>query len=261
MNKDQRGNSRGSINQPRTPQVKTVQRRPLQPVPHINQHSVHMQRVAQAKMAQTRTAPQRTAPVRNATQLKRPNAATRSGVVQRAECWSGVVDSVKSCWNSCFGTPRREQYQELSSSESASSDSFGSGSTVSTTLLRPQQVPEKGTVRKIPYPGAVDGGYISSCALVIFCFDDYFDCYHAKGGTHELNHGMGQNPKHIFYVYKVDSSDTAETIKNYERNAWLFQYHAGNKPKMDVFGQDLKGNVWVNVHSPEKITPGFGTFK
>ena len=271
MNKGERGNTRGAVNgpikQPRIPQPKTAQPKAFQPVPHINQHSVHMQRVAQAKMAQTRPLPQRTAQLPKAMQLKRPNSPAATGVVQRSECLSGVIESVKSCWNnlpSCCPTSRRDNYTEISdmsSSESTSGESFGSGITVATTQFPIKQVGEEATVNNIAYPASVNGGYISSCALVIYCFDDSFDCYHAKGGDYKTNHRLRSNPKRIFYVYKTEINDTERTIENYRWNAGRFQYYAGGKPKLEIYGQDLNGNVWVDVHSPDKISPKMGTFK
>ena len=278
MNKGQRGNARGEmnprtinprINQPRTPQVKTAQPKASQPVPHINQHSVHMQRVAQAKMAQAPPAPQRPAQLPNAMQLKRPNHAMARGVVQRSEYFSGVIDSLKSCWDSlpsCCPTPsRRDQYQEISdisSSESSSGKSITSGSKVSTPLLKTTWVQEDDTENKLAYPRIVHGGYISSCALVIFCFDDSFDCYHAKGGAYKNNHRLRPNPKHIYYVYKVEINDNESTIEDYRQNANRFRELAGGRAPMDFYGQTgMNGNVMVDVISPGSIRPTMGAFK
>lgn len=276
MTKGERGNARGSINQPlnrpinqpRIPQPKTAQPKAFQPVPHINQHSVHMQRVAQAKMAQTRPLPQRMTQLPKAMQLKRPNSPAGTGVVQRSECLSGVIESVKSCWNnlpSCCPTSRRDQYTEIldiSSSESTDSESMTSGSKVPTPVLKSTWVQEEDTENKLAYPRTVHGGYISSCALVIFCWDDSFDCYHAKGGGYKNNHKLRSNPKRIYYVYKVEINDNESTIENYRRNANRFRELAGGRAPMEFYGQtDMNGNVMVDVISSGLIRPTLGAFK
>jgi len=276
MNKAQRGNARGSINsrinqpinQPRIPQAKTAQPKAFQPVPHINQHSVHMQRVAQAKMAQTRPALQRTAQLPKAMQLKRPNRPVASGVVQRSECLTGVIESVKSCWNNLpsFCSPsRRDQYTEISditSSVSTSSESMTSGSKVITPMLKSTLVDEEDTKNNLAYPRSVHGGYISSCALVIFCFDDSFDCYHAKGGGYKTNHRLRPNPDRIYYIYKVEINDTESTIEDYRLNANRFRQLAGSRAPMEFFGQTgTNGNVMVDVMSSGEIRPTLGKFK
>jgi hypothetical protein len=271
MNKGERGNARGvvnrPINQPRISQPKTAQPKAFQPVPHINQHSVHMQRVAQAKMAQTRPGPQRMTQLPKAMQLKRPSGPVATGVVQRSECLSGVIESVKSCWNnlpSCCPTPRRDQYTEISditSSASTSSGSMTSGSKVVTPMLKSTLVDEEDTQPNLTYPRSVHGGYISSCALVIFCFDDSFDCYHAKGGGYKTNHRLRSNPDRIYYIYKVEINDTENTIEDYRLNANRFRQLAGNRAPMEFFGQTgTNGNVMVDVLSSGQIRPTLGKF-
>jgi hypothetical protein len=166
---------------------------------------------------------------------------------------------------SCCPPSRREQYQEISdinSSESTSSESTTSGSKSFKPLTKATWVQEEETEPDLAYPGSVQGGYISSCALVIFCGDDSFDCYHAKGGNYKANHKLRSHPNHIYYVYKVEINDSEKTIEEYRRNANLFRQLAGNRAPLTFFGQaGVNGNVWVDVNSPGDISPRMGSFK
>ena len=256
-----------------------------------------MQRVAQAKMAQTRTLPQQQPPLRNPAQLNRPNLAARgnrvgavvnksavqpklrnvpvpahsSGVVQPG-CFSGIGAWFSSCWNSLWSSPRRDQYQELTNntpSISSSSSSVpvvsSSGSSrvvVSAPVLRTSLVDEEDTVNHMTYPRTLNAGLITSCALVIFCWDDSLDCYHAKGGGYKENHRLRSNPSQIHYVYMALPTDDSRTIEEYRRNANLFRRLAGNNAPMTFRGQtDINRNILVDVHSMNDIRPKIGGWR
>ena len=256
-----------------------------------------MQRVAQAKMAQTRALPQQQPPLRNPAQLNRPNLAARgnrvgavvnksavqpklrnvpvpahsSGVVQPG-CFSGIGAWFSSCWNSLWSSPRRDQYQELTNntpSISSSSSSVpvvsSSGSSrvvVSAPVLRTSLVDEEDTVNHMTYPRTLNAGLITSCALVIFCWDDSLDCYHAKGGGYKENHRLRSNPSQIHYVYMALPTDDSRTIEEYRRNANLFRRLAGNNAPMTFRGQtDINRNILVDVHSMNDIRPKIGGWR
>ncbi len=260
--------------------------------PHINQHSAHLQRAAQAKMAQPKMvqakmvqpqAVQKVVPkqavhargvtkspiqpkFRNAAQLRGANRtvspllARSSGVVQPS-CFSGVADFFGSCWRgmtSCWNSPRA-QYDEIPDGGVALTEN-NAPRRVETPMIRARLVDQEDTVNNMAYPGGVHGGLITSCALVIFCGDDSFDCYHASGGTFSGNHGMRRNPTRIYYVYKSLVTDSRETVQEYERNARLFQNSGGRAPLTFRGQRGVNGNVMVDVISATEIRSTLGEF-
>jgi hypothetical protein len=122
-------------------------------------------------------------------------------------------------------------------------------------------VDEEDTALRIAYPARLNAGYISSCALVMFCGDDDFDCYHAKGGSYKAIHGMRSNPKRIYYVYKALVTDPTETIDEYRRNAELFR-NSGGRAQMVFLGQTgVNGNILVDMLSLNEIGPTIGAWR
>jgi hypothetical protein len=128
--------------------------------------------------------------------------------------------------------------------------------------MRATLVDEEETANRLAYPGTLNAGLITSCALVIFCWDDSFDCYHAKGGGYKDNHNLRSNPTQIHYVYMAERTDKTETIEEYRRNANLFRRLAGNGAPMTFRGQtDINHNILVDVHSATDIRPKIGGWR
>lgn len=321
-------NQRGPSRMPqanRPAQTKTPQRPPLKPVPvqrkvnpkvpgvvpvkaapvatapgrganpHLNQHSVHLQRAVQAKMAQPRLAPpppvqpnrsnigvgnrQNTpaprliaqAKMRNAVQAKRSaSPALSSRVVQPASCWSGIADLFSSCWRSVCGpsssaapaaAPNRSQYVEIPDVKVAEVKVPEVKVPEVKVAIRQNPVSttvdEKKTVKNIAYPSRLDGGYISSCALVIFCGVNNFDCFHPSGGIY-TNHGMRNNPTRIYYIYKALKTDQPEYVDGYRQNAARFRASGGNAPLIFLGQTGINGNIMVELRSATEIDPWIG---
>lgn len=246
--------------------------------PHINQHSAHLQRVVQAKMAQPRLAPPPAHPkrvnlgavnrqatpiaqakMRNTVQAKRSASPVLSSrVVQPASCWSGIGEFFSSCWRSLCGpsapaaAPNRNQYVEIPDVKVAEVKAPIRQAPAWTT------VDEKQTVKNIAYPARLEAGYISSCVLVVFCGNDNFDCYHAKGGIFANNHGMRNNPTRIYYVYKALKTDTPEYVNAYRQNAALFRGAGGNAPLTFLGQTGINGNIMIELRSANEIDPTIG---
>lgn len=257
--------------------------------PHINQHSAHLQRTVQAKMAQPpaahKTIPKPAAQARNggasgqplpshksivqpkftnsaqafrANRVVSPSIARPSGVVQPA-CVGEFFSSVWRSLTSCFSSPRTG-YDEIPDRGLELRQNTSAPRRVETPVLRSRLVDQEDTVNNVPYPANLNAGLITSCALVIFCGDSSFDCYHASGGNYSGAHGMRNNPTRIYYVYKSLVTDSRETVQEYERNARLFQI-SGGRAGLTVLGQrGVNGNILVNVMSAAEIGPSIGTF-
>jgi hypothetical protein len=187
-----------------------------------------------------------------------PAGVPFSGVAQPAGCCSAIGNCLGAVWNSltsCFSRPTQHQAIPL--------DEIDELTTIQ--VDRPTQpdirhVPEGGSVNDLDYPSGVHGGYISSCALVIFCGDDTFDCYHAKGGSYNPSHGMRGNPTQIYFVYKSTPYDSTECVRKYRANADNFRRSGGNAP-MQFLGQTgVNGNVMVLLRSAHQIEPVIGEF-
>ncbi len=251
--------------------------------PHLNQHSAHLQRAVQAKMAQPRLAPpphvqpnrsnigagnrQNTpapraiaqAKMRNAVQAKRSASLALSSRVVQPSCLSGIGDFFSSCWGKLFGSsqpnpppPNRGHYVEIPEVK------------VPEVKVAVRQAPahtmvdEKQTVRNVAYPSQLSAGLITSCALVIFCGENHFDCYHAKGGIYAANHGMRNNPTRIYYVYMALKTDTPEYVNAYRQNAGLFRNSGGNAPLTFLGQKGVKGNIMIELRSATEIDPWIG---
>jgi hypothetical protein len=182
-----------------------------------------------------------------------PSSALFSGVVQPAGCWDAIV----GCWNSYFNPPVYEVMDD-------SNDNHSSGSHVVTIM--PSRRPSNKMVLQgialydLDYPTALSCGFISSCALVIFCGANSFDCYHAPGGAFKGNHGMMAAPTRIYYVYLPDESDTPKIVAEYQRNADLFSASGGNAPLTFQSQTGVSGNIMVDVLSANQINPTIGQF-
>ncbi|MDX6271869.1 MAG: hypothetical protein QOD28_3092 [Acidobacteriota bacterium] len=200
-----------------------------------------------------------------------PSSALFPGVVQPAGCW----DSIVGCWRSIFNRP--EVYEvgdsndnHSSGSEDSSSKSEGlidnhsSGSHVVTIRPPSRMVFEGMSVKDLNYPTALHCGFISSCALVIFCGVNSFDCHHAKGGIYNGKHGMRGAPTHIYYVYMTHLNDTDESVANYRKNANLFRKLSGGNAPLTFLGQKgYDSNIMVDVLSADEIvsSTSIGQFK
>lgn len=260
MTNNQRGAVRGAViqgssksqhsKQPRNTQMNAQHR---VAGPHINQHSAYLQRAAQAKMAQLPAAhrPVVQAKSKSSVQMARPPA-----VVQRACLFNGLA----ACWNSIFGSSSpRENYQPI---QDERREVRHETPVTSHKVSRTEGVDEGQTVTRLPYGTSVVSNLISSCAFVILCHDNDFDCYHPSGGHFYSNSRIRSNPNRIFYVYKALKGDKPETVDDYKRYAQQYQKAVGGNPPLTVYGQ-LNGNadIWVKVVSETSIQPVGGSFR
>lgn len=251
---------------------------------HINQHSAHLQRVVQAKMVQPRLAPPPPGPpnrsnfgagnrqntriptpiaqakMRNAVQAKRSASPALSSRVVQPSCLSGIGDFFTSCWRSVFGSssgapavaPNQGQYIEIKDVKVAEVKV-----PIRPAAPKATTVDEKQTVKNIAYPSRLDGGYISSCAMVIFCGVNDFDCFHPSGGIY-TNHGMRNNPTRIYYIYKALRTDKPEYVEGYRQNAARFRASGGNAPLVFLGQTGINGNIIVDLRSATEIDPFIG---
>lgn len=242
--------------------------------PHINQHSAYLKRSAQAKMDQLRAAPkpaavqvprvtprapvvQRPAAHKSAVQPKFKNSIQPSrpaNVVQRA-C---ILNGLAACWNSIFGS-RRENYQQIQD-DSSSSSSVGLGTPV-TSYQKPKDVlvDETFTVPNISYGSSVLSTLITNCALVIYCYDDDFDCYHPSGGNFYSSHKARPNPNRIFYVYMARHDRSAKEIADYKRYAEQYRQAVGSPPLIVRGHLGGQTDIYVKVISDNNIQPVGGS--
>ena len=286
MANDQRRTIRGlaprplpSPPQPRMTQMNAVQRQAKSPAnaapPHINQHSAHLQRTAQAKMAQVRAVNKPAPPQSPLTTLKVPvvqrhvvhkpavqakfknsiQAARPSSVVQRA-C---ILDGLAACWRGIFGGSRQENYQQIQDDRR---DVEINVPVRVQPIRRIELVDETVTTLNLPYGITVTGGLITGCALVIYCHDEDFDCYHPSGGVFKSNSKIRRNPNRIFYVYKAVKGDSTQTIESYQRYAQQFRNDCGGNPPLTVYGQlECRADIMVDVNSDSNIQPNGGRWR
>lgn len=235
--------------------------------PHINQHSAHLQRIVQAKMAQPPAPHLKTLQPRSVTprvpvvqrHVVRTNPSV-SRVVQPAGWCSSIGEWFKSL--NCWSSSQQQRYENVDEEAAAPPPrSAASSGEASAGPLESEHVAEGSNSNGLAYPIRVHGGLITSCALVLFCDDRSFDCYHAKGGTYKSNHGMMKAPTHIWYVYLTAPSDDEAYVGAYRKHARSFLESCVGEPTLTfqgVAGQN--GNIMLDVHSADRVRPTIGRF-